>query len=39
MRTRPAVRLELGRTYRLRASPDVIRDLRSVERFVKVTPQ
>ncbi len=39
MRTRPAVRLEVGRTYRLRASPDVIRDLRSVERFVKVTPQ
>lgn len=38
MRTRPAVRLEVGRTYRLRATLDVIRDLRSVEPFVKVTP-
>jgi hypothetical protein len=39
MRTRPPVRLAVGRTCRLRATVDVIRDLRSVERFVKVTPR
>lgn len=39
MRTRPPIRLAVGRTCRLRATVDVIRDLHSVERYVKITPR
>lgn len=38
MKTRPAVRLAIGQSYTIPATLDVLRDLASVERFVKVTP-
>ncbi|RMF85851.1 MAG: hypothetical protein D6744_00715 [Planctomycetota bacterium] len=37
MKSRPAVRLESGAKYSLRATVDVIRDLQSVRRWVKVS--
>ena len=38
MKTRPHVKLELGAKYTVRATVDVIRDLASVERWIKVAP-
>ena len=38
MKSRPAVTLEPGHKYTVMASVDVLRDLRSVERFIKVQP-
>jgi hypothetical protein len=38
MRTRPNVQLVPGAKYTVRATVDVLRDLASVERWVKVTP-
>jgi len=38
MRTKSPVKLERGRTYRVRATLDVIRDLASVRRWIKVKP-
>lgn len=37
MRSKPPVSLKPGATYNLRATVDVIRDLKSVSRWVKVT--
>ena len=39
MKSRPAVKLEPGQVYTVRASVDVIRDLESVRSFVKLTAQ
>ncbi len=38
MKTVPAVKLEPGAKYTVLATVDVLRDLASVERFVRVTP-
>jgi hypothetical protein len=38
MRTQPAISLETGRSYSVRATVDVLRDLASVEKFIKVAP-
>lgn len=38
MRTKPGVSLAPGQSYSVRATVDVLRDLASVERFVKVNP-
>lgn len=38
MRTKPAVSIAAGQTFRIRATLDVLRDLESVKRFVKVAP-
>lgn len=38
MKSRSAVKLEPGAKYTVRATLDVVRDLESVERWVKVTP-
>lgn len=38
MKTEPSVRIASGCKYSIRATLDVIRDLESVKRFVKVTP-
>ncbi len=38
MRTTPGVSLAAGQSYSVRATVDVLRDLASVERFVKVSP-
>lgn len=37
MSSRPSAKIELGRKFKVRASLDVIRDLASVSRFVKVS--
>lgn len=37
MKSVPAARIEPGRSFTVRASVDVIRDLKSVERWAKVT--
>lgn len=39
MKSRPTARLEPGRTYTVRATVDVIRDLESVKDCVKVSAQ
>jgi hypothetical protein len=36
MKTKPAVSLQPGSKYQIRATVDVVRDLASVERFVRV---
>ena len=36
MRTKPAVKLAAGQTFRVRATLDVMRDLESVKQFVKL---
>lgn len=38
MRSKPAVALAPGQSYTVRATLDVLRDLESVRRFVKVAP-
>ena len=38
MKTRPNVTLDCGASYTVFATVDVVRDLASVERWVKVTP-
>jgi hypothetical protein len=38
MKSRSAAEIERGRKYTLFASPDVLRDLQSVERWIKVSP-
>jgi hypothetical protein len=38
MKSKPAIGLDPGERYTVSASVDVIRDLQSVERFIKVTP-
>lgn len=38
MRSRVPVTLDVGKTYQVRATLDVVRDLASVERFVEVQP-
>jgi hypothetical protein len=38
MKTRPALSLRPGAKYTIRATVDVLRDLNSVKRWVKVTP-
>ena len=37
MKTEPAVRVAPGAAYKIRATVDVLRDLETVKRFVKVT--
>jgi len=39
MKSKPAVQIEAGQKYEIRATLDVIRDLKTVERWVKVTPK
>ena len=39
MKSKPAAKIELGKTFTIRASVDVIRDLESVKDCVKVTPK
>ncbi len=39
MKTKPPIKLTPGSRYALHATVDVIRDLASVERFVKVEPK
>jgi len=39
MKTKPAATIERGKVYTVRASVDVIRDLKSAKNCVKVTPQ
>ncbi len=38
MKTKPAFSLVVGAKYALRATVDVLRDLNSIERFVRVSP-
>lgn len=38
MKSRPGVKIAAGARYTLLASVDVLRDIKSVDRFVKVTP-
>ena len=38
MKSKPAIKLDPGERYTVNATVDVIRDLQSVERFIKVTP-
>lgn len=37
MKSKPAIKLDAGERYTVNATVDVIRDLESVERYVKVT--
>lgn len=37
MKSKPGIKLDPGERYTVNATVDVIRDLESVERFVKVT--
>jgi len=38
MKSKPAIKLDAGERYTVNATVDVIRDLQSVERYVKVSP-
>ena len=38
MKTKPAVKLEPGAKYTLRATVDVLRDMASIRRWISVTP-
>ena len=38
MKSKPGIKLDPGERYTVNATVDVIRDLQSVERYVKVTP-
>lgn len=39
MKSRPAATIEPGRTYNVKATTDVLRDLPSVQRWTRVTPR